>query len=102
MQDEHEFVCKNMKRIRLKLNNNMTILDFVKSKQTSTLEELSGMIKECPDNELPTKEELVAMYIELASDASQIYNKGVNDTLELISKCDSTFLKRKCPPHVLS
>ena len=102
MQNEHEFVRKNMERIKLELNNNMTILDFAKSKQASNWEELSAMIKDFPESELPTKEELVEMAVELASDACQIYNKGFKDALELISKCDSTFLKRKCPPHVLS
>jgi len=102
MENEHEFVRKNMERIRKELNNNMTILDFVNSKKASTLEELSGMIRDFPENELPSKDEIVQMVIELASDASQIYNKGFKDAIELISKCDSSFLKRKCPPHVLN
>lgn len=83
-------------------HENMTIAEWLKSKQSSTLEELSAMIKDCPNDEFPTKEELVQLMLELASDASNIYNKGFKDALELIEKCDSKFLSRKVPPHILA
>ena len=63
---------------------------------------LMQMIKDIPEDEEPTKQELSQMAIELASDASKIYNKGFNEAIELIAKCDSKFLSRKVPPHVLA
>ena len=78
----------------------MTIAEWLKSKQSSTKEKFSEIIKDVPDDETPTKEELVKIALELASDASIIYNKGFKDALELIEKCDSKFLSRKVPPHI--
>lgn len=100
MENEHEFVRKNMERIKLELNNTMTIFDFVNSKKASN--EVSEMIKDIPKDYIPSKEELYELAIELLKDTALIYDKGFNDALELISKCDSTILKRKCPPHLLS
>lgn len=83
-------------------HGNMTIVEWMKSKQSSLLEEVQAMIKDIPEDEEPTKQELIQMAIELASDASKIYNKGFNEAIELIAKCDSKFLSRKVPPHVLA
>lgn len=80
----------------------MTIQDWIKSHKYSSVDELSKIIKNIPDKEFLSKQEMVEVIIELASETSKIYNAGLNDAIELISKCDSKFLKRKCPPHVLN
>ena len=78
----------------------MTILEYLKTKQGSTVNELLDLIHDCPENEFPTKEELVGMMIQIASDVTKIYNRGFNDAIEIIQECDSKILKRKLPPHI--
>ena len=79
----------------------MTILEYLKTKQNSTIEELQELIRDCPEDEMPTKEELVGMMIEIASNVTKIYNRGFNDAIDIIQECDTNLLKRKLPPHII-
>jgi len=77
----------------------MTIKEYLETKKTNTLSEFKVLVKELP-NENPTKEELITFAIQIASDMSNIYNKGFEDCISELEKIDSNFMSRKKPPHL--
>lgn len=77
----------------------MTIKEYLSSKKTNTLSEFEVLVNELP-NENPSKEELLAFAIQIASDMSNIYNKGFEDCVSELDKIDANFLSRKKPPHL--
>ena len=79
----------------------MTILEYLKTKQNSTIKEFQDLIRDCPEDEFPTKEQLLAMMVEITSNVGHIYNEGYNDAIRIIQECDTNLLKRKLPPHII-
>lgn len=77
-----------------------TIKDYILSRRMDVVEELRDLISAIPEGEMLTQQQLAAMLLHVASNATEIYNNGFEDALKLIESCDVTFLKRKIPPHL--
>ena len=99
MENEHKFVRKNMERAVKELNSNMTIKEFLILKKESLLKEVNS-IKDFEGKDLPTKKGIREFAIELASNMSEVYDKGFEDALKFIQQCDYKFLSRELPPHL--